>query len=78
MTARRKADAGSGADVPGRLGGRPGRRFGRMQWLPRGKLSDLAPQGAEIWLDGVTIRVPASSLPKRLQNRESGLHGRCF
>ena len=34
MTARRKADAGSGADVPGRLGGRPGRRFGRMQWLP--------------------------------------------
>jgi dihydrofolate synthase/folylpolyglutamate synthase len=51
---------------------------GRMQWLPRGKLSDLAPQGAEIWLDGVTIRVPASSLPKRLQNRESGLHGRCF
>jgi dihydrofolate synthase/folylpolyglutamate synthase len=25
---------------------------GRMQRLPRGKLSDLAPEGAEIWLDG--------------------------
>jgi dihydrofolate synthase / folylpolyglutamate synthase len=25
---------------------------GRMQKLPKGKLSDLAPQGSEIWLDG--------------------------
>ena len=25
---------------------------GRMQRLPKGKLSDLAPEGAEVWIDG--------------------------
>ena len=50
---------------------------GRMQRLPQGKLVELAPQGAEIWLDGGHNPGAGVVVAEALAEQEERIRGRC-